>query len=59
MPGPLKLRKPAYKGREAGFMVLIVKPDHVPSPDDLSVVGARLIFQEKIVLEQRKAWWDS
>jgi hypothetical protein len=26
------------------------------APDDLSVVGARLIFQEKIVLEQRKAW---
>jgi hypothetical protein len=29
------------------------------SDDDLSVIGACLIFQKKVMLEQRKAWRDS
>jgi hypothetical protein len=29
---PLKFRESAYERREAGFMVLIVEPCHVPSP---------------------------
>jgi hypothetical protein len=32
-PSSLELRKSAYKGRKAGFMVLTVKPCSVPSPN--------------------------
>jgi hypothetical protein len=66
----------AYERREVGFVVLIVEPCPMPSPegshhrklmeagaraglethapDNLAVSGARLIFQEKVVIEQRE-----
>jgi hypothetical protein len=31
-PRPLKFRESTYEKGEAGFMVLIVEPRHVPSP---------------------------
>jgi hypothetical protein len=77
----LELRETAYKGREARFMVLLIKRGHMPSPErslqrkveeantradlktytpnTLSVSGAWLVFQEKIVLEQGKIWGNS
>jgi hypothetical protein len=33
MPSPLILKEMAYEGREGGFMVFAVKPDHVPSQE--------------------------
>jgi hypothetical protein len=32
-PSSLELRKPAYKWREAGFMVLTIEPCSVPPPE--------------------------
>jgi hypothetical protein len=80
-PSSLELRETAYKGREARFMVLLIKRGHMPSPErslqrkveeantradlktytpnTLSVSGAWLVFQEKIVLEQGKIWGNS
>jgi hypothetical protein len=79
-PSSLELGEPAYKGREAGFMVLAIKGP-MPSterslhrkveeasmraglktyaPDKLTVSGTRLVFQEKIVLEQGKTGGNS
>jgi hypothetical protein len=33
MPSPLILEESAYERGEAGFMVSVVKPGHVPSPE--------------------------
>jgi hypothetical protein len=38
-PSSVELRKLAYEGREAGFMVIIVEPCSMPSP--------KRIFQER------------
>jgi hypothetical protein len=29
------------------------------APDNLAVIGTRLVFQEKIILEQRKIKWNA
>jgi hypothetical protein len=77
----VELGETTYKGREVRFMVLVIKPGPMPSPErsfhrmvekastrvglkayapnNLTVNGTRLVFQEKIVLEQGKTRGNS